>query len=66
MTTDLWHGEVFIVRKSQKAVLVNYENEEAWIPYSQIHDDSEIYEKSDDKEGNLVIPFWLAEKNNFC
>jgi hypothetical protein len=62
----MWKGDVVVVRRTYKAVLVNHENEEAWIPYSQIHDDSEIYEVScEGEKGALVIPEWLAEKNGW-
>jgi hypothetical protein len=42
-----------------KAILVVCEGEEAWIPTSQIHDDSEVYKAG--TEGTLVIPRWVAE-----
>lgn len=62
----LWKGEVNVVAASKKALLVNHENEEAWIPMSQIHDDSEIYKKGQVGEtGILAIPEWLAEKKGW-
>lgn len=64
---DMWRGEAMIIRHSVKAILVNHENEEQWIPNSQIHDDSEIWEKSTIGEtGSLVIPLWLAEKKGWA
>ena len=42
-----------------KAILVVCEGEEAWIPTSQVHDDSEVYKAG--TEGTLVIPRWVAE-----
>jgi len=56
--------EVKVKHKTAKAILVEAEDgEEHWIPFSQIHDDSEIYESSKkDDEGKLVISEWLAKK----
>jgi hypothetical protein len=42
-----------------KAILVVCEGEEAWIPSSQVHEDSEVYKPGTD--GTLVIPRWVAE-----
>lgn len=63
---DLWRGEVTLLRKSAKALLVDREGDEQWVKNSQIHDDSEIYEETQLKEsGELVIPTWLAEKKGW-
>ena len=35
-------------------------NKEKWVPLSQIHDDSEVYEKG--HKGKLVVTQWLADK----
>jgi hypothetical protein len=48
-----------VKRQTDKAVLVEADGVEAWIPQSQIHDDSEVWKEGD--EGTLVIPEWLAE-----
>lgn len=67
MSHDLWRGECLLLKHSGKAMLVRHENEEAWIPYSQLHDDSELYQESEkDEEGELVIPYWLAEKKGWA
>ena len=42
-----------------KAMLVACEGEEAWIPTSQVHEDSEVNKPG--TEGTLVIPRWVAE-----
>lgn len=47
------------IRDTGKALIVLIEEEEYVIPKSQIHDDSEVYEKG--HEGKLIIPKWLAE-----
>jgi hypothetical protein len=52
--------DVTVVRETEAALLVNIEEEEIWIPKSQIDDDSEVYKIG--TEGTLIIPLWLAEK----
>jgi len=54
--------EVTAKRETDKALLCVIEGQpgEFWIPKSQIHDDSEVYEEGG--EGTLVIPRWLAEE----
>lgn len=32
---------------------------EFWVPYSQVHDNSDVYKKGD--RGSLVVNTWLAE-----
>ena len=48
------------IKSTDKAVLIETEGEEFWIPQSQIEDDSEVWEEGD--EGTLVITDWIAEK----
>ena len=49
-------------RNDRSAILVQIPGfeEPVWIPYSQIHDDSEIYAKGD--TGSLIISRWIAEE----
>lgn len=62
----IWKGEVTVLAATEKALRVTHENEEAWIPLSQIHDDSEIWKPSQIGEtGVLAIPEWLAEKKGW-
>jgi hypothetical protein len=35
----------------------------AWVPKSQVHDDSEVY--SEDDEGTLIVTAWFAEKQGW-
>ena len=42
------------------ALLVDIDGEEHWVPKSQIHDDSEIYEKG--HTGQLITTRWWAKK----
>jgi len=48
------------LRESAKALLVEIEGEESWIPKSQIDDDSEVFAQGD--SGMLVVNEWWAEK----
>jgi hypothetical protein len=54
-------------RDSGKALLVDIPDldEEVWIPQSQIHDDSEVYDAEDNAEGTLVVKRWFAEKKGW-
>jgi len=57
-------GEAKAKRFTDKAVLVvllDNDNEEIWVPLSQIHDDSELFDE-DNREGKLVVSKWFAEK----
>jgi hypothetical protein len=31
-----------------------------WIPHSQIHDDSEVYDDDENADGTLVVSMWFA------
>jgi Ser-tRNA(Ala) deacylase AlaX len=48
------------VRATSKAILVDVDGEEVWIPQSQVHDDSEVWRAGD--EGKLVISEWIAKR----
>jgi hypothetical protein len=45
---------------SEKAILVDIDGTEVWIPQSQVHEDSEVFAKGDD--GKLVITKWIARQ----
>ena len=51
---------VFVKHETEKALLCRITGKDAWIPKSQILDESEV--QSDGDEGTLIIPYWLAEK----
>ncbi|KKN72202.1 hypothetical protein LCGC14_0413390 [marine sediment metagenome] len=57
-------SDVTVVRETDLALLCDIEGEEYWIPKSQIHDDSEVYE--DGTEGDLVISAWLAKQKDLA
>jgi hypothetical protein len=47
---------------TDKGLVVDYENEEGVIPFSQIDEESDVMEDSEKGEtGTLVIPEWLAK-----
>jgi hypothetical protein len=48
------------IRQTEKAILVEVEGEQFWIPQSQVEDDSEVYKAG--TEGDLVISDWIAEQ----
>lgn len=50
------------IANSDNALLIQFEDREeaVWIPQSQIHDDSEVYQRGD--KGTLVVTEWIAEK----
>jgi hypothetical protein len=54
--------KVLCKRQTPKAILCEVKGRELWIPQSQIHEDSEVYQDGD--EGTLVVSEWFAEKEN--
>lgn len=57
--------QVEVLLRGPKAMKVLYEGEELWIPYSQVHNDSEIHEDDRNTDyGKLVITQWLAEQKD--
>jgi hypothetical protein len=56
-------GTAKVLRVTDKALLVRLEDhgdKEVWVPKSQIHEDSEVYDA--DHEGVLVVSEWFAKK----
>jgi len=50
------------MRETPRALLVRFRSgAEAWIPKSQIHDDSEVFDASEDL-GTLIVSQWFADK----
>lgn len=58
-------GEAKVLRVTDKALLVDLEGEEVWVPRSVIHDDSEVYSEKNG-EGELVVALWWAEANGYA
>lgn len=53
-------GNTKAIKATEKALLVEVDGDEVWIPQSQIDDDSEVSKEGD--EGKLVISQWFANK----
>jgi len=56
--------DVTCKRSTAKAILVEIDGDEYWIPQSQIDDDSEVWQEGD--EGVLVITEWIAEQKGIA
>ena len=64
---ELAHVQVErVVRATPKALLVQVDEVEAWIPRELIHDDSEVFDAGENSTGTLVIPLWLAEEKGIA
>lgn len=50
---------VVVTKETGMAILIEVQGKEAWIPKSQIDEDSEVKEEGD--SGILIIPLWLAD-----
>lgn len=58
----------FAKRDSGKSLLINIpeiDTEPVWVPKSQIHDDSEVYDVGEHRHGKLVVTDWLAEQREW-
>lgn len=51
-----------VLSATDKALLIEIDGEEHWIPHSQIDDDSEVYDNKGNAEGTLVISSWIAQQ----
>jgi hypothetical protein len=52
--------ETPVLSETAKAILVDVEGEEVWIPKSMIHDDSEVFRQG--HTGTLIVSRWIAEQ----
>lgn len=60
-------GEALVLTVTEKAVLVQVEGEEIWVPKSILHEDSEIDEESEkDDEGDVLVKTWWAEQEGYA
>ena len=59
-------GSAVCVRETEKAICcqVDILDEDVWIPKSQVHDDSEVWENAG--EGDLIVSEWFAEKQGWA
>ncbi len=61
---DLGHVQYLRTVRSGKAMIVEREGESLCIPFSQVHNDSEVHE-DDLCDGKLVVTQWLADKEGW-
>lgn len=54
---------VDVLQETEYALRVIVENEELWIPKSQIDEESEVQDK-ESSGGELIITKWLAKKKS--
>ena len=52
--------EVTCIAETDKAILVQVDGENCWVPKGQVHDDSEVY--AENHVGKLVVTAWFARK----
>ena len=62
--THIGDGEC--IAETPKAILVRLAGTsfERWIPKSQLHDDSEVFEKGG--KGRVIVKLWFAEKEGWA
>jgi hypothetical protein len=53
-------GYAKVIRTTEKAILVDLDGEERWVPQSCVHADSEVWKEG--QEGELVLTRWFADK----
>ena len=54
--------DVTVKHETDKALLCVIEEDEYWVPKSQISEDSEVYNK--ESTGTLIVSQWWAEQND--
>ena len=54
--------DVEVLRATDRALLCVIDGAEHWIPQSQIHANSEVYDDGENARGKLIISEWLAEQ----
>jgi hypothetical protein len=52
------------IRATEKAILVEIDGDQHWIPQSQVDADSEVWKEGD--EGTLVVSDWIAEQKGLA
>lgn len=52
-----------VIIETDRAILVDVGDDEQWIPKSQIHDDSEVYESGN--AGTLIVSEWIAKQKGW-
>lgn len=63
-------GDARAIRETDRALLVELDGEERWIPKSVIHDDSEVWtmrgDEDEGRKGKLIVKAWFARKEGFA
>lgn len=54
------------MKETDKALLIDIDGEEYWVPKSAIHDDSEVYDNDEHDTGKLVVHLWWAESKGLA
>lgn len=58
-------GVCVVKHVTDKALLVRFEDgREDWVPKSQIHDDSEVFQAN--QEGKMVVTAWYAKQKGWA
>lgn len=58
----------FAKRETDKALLIlipDIDTEAVWVPKSQIHDDSEVFDAGENRRGTLAVTDWLADQKGW-
>jgi len=56
----IYCDDVQVLSESPRAVLVYLGGKEYWVPKSQIHPTSDVYEKG--QHGRIIITKWIAKE----
>ena len=63
MNEGVIFASVIATAETDKAILVEIDDEKHWVPKSQIHDDSEVWKKG--QSGTLIVSQWYAEQKGW-
>lgn len=59
---EIFSIEAFVLRQTPKAVLVRYEDEEYWLPRSQLIDDEDLPQEG---AARVKMTAWIAKEKGF-
>lgn len=59
---DVEIEDVICLADTDKAILVEIDGTQTWIPQSQVSENSEVWKKGD--SGILIITEWIAKQKN--
>ena len=58
--------DISVKKETEKAILVEIEGDEYWVPKSQLSEDSEVYERDEGNEGTLIVTRWWATQEGLA